>query len=299
MLKAFNAAQKESSFVLKLSIWPDKETKKQLVEEVTKLAKTQLSEFLVALSVKYLAYEGVILSDVMNRHRLRQAPFSDSKPNEFPDAFALASLISYSKTNDQIIGVISADKDFESACKESIGLVYYPSIGKYISSLDADDKAIGKLSGAIEKEGIPLLEEHAKAEFPDLSFVHFEDDDADVEDIQVARVYLDEFVVLNYSKEECSVSAYLDIAFTASVRMGDPDSVSKDPESREFFFRNYLSGRINESVNLKTVLKCKLVPDGSKIESIRNFSFVDDLVSIGSRPDEEESDDPHEEYRER
>ena len=98
VLKALEEAKRRAPFLAKWKDWPVKKNIFMLNLELKGLAEKEWSEFKSNFKVASLGYDGVILKEIMDWYDRGRAPFgSGKKRKEFPDAFALAALISYAK----------------------------------------------------------------------------------------------------------------------------------------------------------------------------------------------------------
>lgn len=102
--------------------------------------------FLKEANAEVLPVDEVKPSLIFNKYFEIQPPFAvGNKEKEFPDAFAIESLLLYAKNKCQIIHVVSSDKGFKSACEQNKELIYY-------SSLDAFLERVMKVVDAAESE---------------------------------------------------------------------------------------------------------------------------------------------------
>ncbi len=74
------------------------------------------------------------LNDVVGWYFSIEAPFSEKKHKEFPDAFILSALEHYYQVYDANIAVVSADRDFSQACMQRSFIDYYDSLEKYVDA---------------------------------------------------------------------------------------------------------------------------------------------------------------------
>lgn len=75
----------------------------------------------------------VNLDQLLDDYFERRAPFSASKPKEFPDAIVCASLANWSKINDSPIYIISKDPDFEAYCSTNPSLKLLKTVPDLLS----------------------------------------------------------------------------------------------------------------------------------------------------------------------
>ena len=81
------------------------------------------------------------LEDVVSWYLKTEAPFSEKKKKEFPDAFILSALEYYHQENQASIAVITEDESFGEACVSRRYIDYYPNLKKYIKAFAPDRTA--------------------------------------------------------------------------------------------------------------------------------------------------------------
>ena len=116
------------------------ELEKQCLDEL----KRQWEEFKEHFVVEELPLVGN-LEDVVDWYFEIEAPFSEKKQKEFPDAFILSALEHYHQENQASIAVITNDRSFGEACVSRRYIDYYPNLEDYIKAL-APDRTVEDLS---------------------------------------------------------------------------------------------------------------------------------------------------------
>ena len=81
------------------------------------------------------------LEEVVNWYFKIEAPFSEKKKKEFPDAFILSALERYHQENQASIAVITDDGSFGEACVSRRYIDYYPNLEEYIKAFTPDRTA--------------------------------------------------------------------------------------------------------------------------------------------------------------
>jgi hypothetical protein len=288
MIRALTKARKEAPFVLKLPLWPARKDQRSLADTIVKDTGAQMEAYLKKLNVHKLGYNDISFPEIMNWYDEQRAPFSAAKPKEFPDALAIAALLVYMRKSREHIAVISDDPDFKEACSGLVEVTYYPSITSYLDASLSSDARIEKLKSLGQKQGFPGLTRYVTEGFPELGFVHFEDDNADVQDIVAKEVEVDQIRILHVGEKECLFIVNATVRFTATVSMDDPDSMVHDSSEGIHFALHRLGGEVEDSGGVKVAVKCKISDDWSKIEEIVGFKFITDLIEVSERPGEVE-----------
>ena len=75
------------------------------------------------------------LEEVVKSYFSIEAPFSDKKPKEFPDAFILSALDKYNRDYSSSIALISRDRDFIQACQKRRHIKPYENLEPYVTQL--------------------------------------------------------------------------------------------------------------------------------------------------------------------
>jgi hypothetical protein len=291
-----NKARKEAPFVAKLRGWPDTAKMEEVVQSLIAQTKRELKDFLDQLAVERLDYQDISLNQIMSWYDKKSPPFSEKKPKEFPDAFAIASVFEYAEKTKKNVAVISADQDMAKACGHQIEVVHYPSITSYLDASLAAYATIENLKELAKREGIVGLKQKIQDEFRDLSFVHFEDDGAEIQDITVFEIRFDRYRIVNIGNKECLFVVDAKVEYSAFVSMDDPDSMVHDSSEGIHFALHHLSGNVNEASDIKVAVKCRLSADSSRVEEITGFKFIYDVIEVSGRPTEMDDGDDDEDY---
>ncbi len=90
---------------------------------------SEFDEFLKRANVTMLHIDGVRPSDVFQKYFSVRPPFSQGdKEKEFPDAFAIETLLRLSEERGKKVYVVSSDNDFTKACSQCGSLVHWEHI---------------------------------------------------------------------------------------------------------------------------------------------------------------------------
>lgn len=102
-------------------------------QELKNKILTNWHQFRKRLDCLEMDYKDINFQQLMDWYDDTSPPFgAGAKRKEFPDAFAIASLLAYAKSKHEYVSVISSDKDIESACGNHGNLIYFDSMAKYI-----------------------------------------------------------------------------------------------------------------------------------------------------------------------
>jgi hypothetical protein len=286
-------AQEAAFLVTHLPNWPNRKERKELIDKIAINLGVSLDMFMYQLCAVHLGYDGISLEEIVGWYDEKKPPFSIGKPKEFPDAIALAMIVKYAREKDISIAVISNDKDFKHCCEGRSNLSHFSTVDEYIQALDSDDPRIMQLNRCLGSYDFSNFNQAIAKDFEELQFIHSEDDDAEIRDIKVTSTALDALVPLHIGDNQCEITVFVNIAYSAHVRMVDPDSWTSDSETGRVFYHHHLSGMVEDTAHVEGIITCKLKPNTGEIIEVLGFSFNDDLISIDERPwgDDEPLDD--------
>lgn len=227
-----------------------------------------------------LDYSGVNVSEVMDWYEHGRAPFEGpKKKSEFPDALALAALLT-APVGDDRIAVVSKDKGFRDAC------ALYPDRFEYFDSL-------GSLTERLlqEQETVSLVHEllgdGRHGAFADvlaeriegLWFSVYDEPEGDVEEPALDSIGGVDFDVVKVDGCQVSVAFTVDVDVGAYVRMPDPDSWYRDPDTREHFSLGSVAGRVVTPVVLHGVVSIS-IDRGRQIYQVDDLTFDEPRIEL-------------------
>jgi hypothetical protein len=156
-LAALDGARRKAPFLVKWrhyprrnhSSWSDWEDK----WELERIATDEWKAFLANFSLVRLGYGDTKIEKIMDWYDSTLPPFREGKKRkEFPDAFAIAILEAYARTNGAIVAVVSEDSDLKLACDRFHSLLYFRSLPALTELLIADPDRIETLRAAITQD---------------------------------------------------------------------------------------------------------------------------------------------------
>jgi hypothetical protein len=276
-------AKRKAPFLAKWKEWPLKKDNQYLVAyQLRTLAQEEWSHFQSNFNVAKLSYEGVDLAEIMNWYQQGRAPFSEKKRKEFPDAFALAALVSFARTKGRPVAVISRDSDFEKACSHYTELLHYPSLPAITEALLQGDKRIQQLKELFESDAT-ILESAVGEEFTSLGFYPETEPRGDVEDVEVEQVNFTDLKVISIGGLECSVAFEVEVSYSAHVRYKDP-----------FEYHVTRSGTVSDYAAISGVAKLRMSEDWTRFTAVDAIDLGQSDIAVSKEPDEREYEDPYE-----
>jgi hypothetical protein len=286
VIKALEEAKRRAPFLSKWEEWPFNRRDLSLVFKLRQIANKEWNEFLTHFKLEDLGYDGVNLLDVMNWYDQKRAPFGGGKKRkEFPDAFALAALLSYAKKNDISIAVVCKDKDFEGACCFYSELLYFRSLPGLTEALLSADKRVAEVKKVIESNPI-LIVKKIKEEFGDRWFCHEDDYGADVEDIEVDDVTINDIRVIHIGENEVTIAFEANVDYSAYVRMDDHDTASVDSSEDFYMVLQEYRGTVQDCTEVSGIAKCFMSADWKMVQKVVTFQIQEDHITVTQRPEE-------------
>jgi hypothetical protein len=287
VVKALEDARRRAPFLPKWKNWPLNKTNKYLLSyELGKLAEQEWKDFLALFSVQKLAYDEVNLHEIMNWYDKGRAPFGiGKKRKEFPDAFALASLIGYARKHRQFIAIVSRDGDFEKACGMYSELLHYPTLPAFTEALLGSDTRLAKIKELVN-EGSEVLVKAIREEFPELHFYPEEEPTGDVEDVEIEEVTFNELRVVAIGNLEVTVAFEARVNYTAYVQYDDSSSAIIDSSEGIYIPLRKRKGTVADWNEISGSAKIAVNSNWTQLEDITYFNIDDTDIVVTERPEE-------------
>ena len=122
-------------------------SKPELEEQCFKALQKEWEEFKSHFTLEDLPLMGK-LDDIVDWYFAIEAPFSEKKNKEFPDAFILSALEAYFQLHSARIAVVSSDGDFSTACIKKRDISHFSRLRDFV------DAFAPELTNAIFREPI-------------------------------------------------------------------------------------------------------------------------------------------------
>ena len=253
-VKSIEDAARRAPFLSQLADWPLKRTTKdRLVLTLNEHVEKEFADFYAIFEVHKLDYTGINIAEIMNWHEWRQAPFSDKKSNEFPDALCIAIMNEYHKGSGDNIAIISLDSDFKSACAKHKHLLYFPSLASYAEAIQREDERVDRIHELLSKDDT-IIRKAISEEFRNLSFLIEANWEGDAENIEVSDFDESEYYVVGIGDHSYIISFAAEISFSADVSYWDLATATYD-EGEVIPFRIELKGRLTLQLKFQVLLR--------------------------------------------
>jgi hypothetical protein len=285
-VKMLEEAERKAPFVKKWKAWPVRIANLGLGDELHQMVNDEWCGFLRHFEVENLGYDGVSVEEVMNWYDNQRAPFGNKrKRKEFPDAFALATLLAYTKSKGVSVAVVSGDGDFERACRSYDELLYFPSLSAFTEALLSPDHRVAQAKKVIESDPTMIIEK-IKEEFPSLRFYHEEDYEADIEDIEVDNVRIGEVRIIHMEGDVVTIEVDATVNYSAHVRADDHTSASVDSSEDWYMVWREYRGTVQDQAEISAIAECLVSRDWMKVEEVETIEIQGGNIYIAALPDE-------------
>jgi PIN domain len=264
-IRVLEDAGRKAPFLRKWDQWPLRKDEGHLKYHLLGLARKEYDLFKEQFSVVQLDYSENSLTQIMAWYEQGRAPFGPrKKKNEFPDAIALCSLLSYARTKEVHVGVLSLDNDFRDACAFHTDLLFFGSIPALTEAL--------------------LGEESISDDFAGLAFFPTEDPSGEVAEVEVQEIDIDELNAINLGDGEATVAFDATVTFSAHVSFDDHEA-GFEYGHRGWHPANRRAGTVSASAPISGTAKIAMNADWSAIARIVLVSIETEEVSVDGVPD--------------
>lgn len=221
--------------------------------EMCRLIETQFDEFLKASAAEILPLEGDDVKTVFDDYFDQHPPFGEGKKkHEFPDAFAVKSLIRYANEKSRPVVIVSHDQDLESACDNSDHLIFCDSLRSVLEkSLALRPLSTEEIRAMLETHRKPV-EKKIIESFRDRGFF-WDDEEApnnEIEETFDEEVNVWDWSIVNQDQDWVEVEGDVLITFYAHACYPDPDMSYWDKEDQTLISFGSETARVAASVDV-------------------------------------------------
>jgi len=238
-------------------------SKPKIIEHLSSKLINDFQEFLVDYDIEVILsnYEQ---NELMKLYFETQAPFSEQKKHEFPDAIIALTVKKYRETECETLLMVSNDNDIKNFCIASdIGC--YDTISDVVHKLNSESP---HNIYALHKQSISDKIKEQILKYDDFVLYSYDSiDEVYIEDIKATAVEIEKIDVLNIDSSENSIEleAVASITFKCRATYPDTDTMGYDKEDGVYYFSQY----INASIKIERKINC-----------IVNVSFYEDEFII-------------------
>lgn len=234
--------------------------------ETINTAETEILEnfnrFLTENKVQEIKVSGKYTSDIFEKYFNGEAPFSAKKKDEFPDAFALYSIVDWAENNKELMHIVSGDNDLKNYCEDSEFMFHIESLEKALDYINQHD--------AVRYEFAQRLYDDQQYEFLDYINEAISDKvavlDIDVndlvEDVQIKNLYVNSIddlaadpLVLDLNENKLTIVFNVVIDMHITVNSIDPTRSPYDSEEKEYLFVEYMEEEHEDIIRIPVELQ--------------------------------------------
>lgn len=226
----------------------------------------------------------VVSESVFDQYFNKSAPFgTGQKKSEFPDAFVIASLENWCKSNNHKMYVISSDQDFKKAVENSENLLFLDKL-EMLFNLSIDDLFHECVMKTLH-ENKRYLEVAVQECFKQCDFF-VSDVEGDVIDVHVNRMEIEvepdfDPLIIEATKNKATVEILVDADFDVYINYADYGNSPYDNESKEYLFIKYEDATINydDYLNFQVELEYDIYnPHYIKVLKVSNDGYSFELT---------------------
>ena len=253
---AIEKIDKHNLEILIQSLEVENKEKLKLINDLSKKLIQDFENFLQDYNIN-------VIPSMFNQSKLidlyfnNQAPFSEQKKHEFPDAIIILTIDKWSLENNKLPLVVTNDKGMSCFNTEN-NINFFDKISDVTNLLVTENPENDLLEiyndklEVIKKKIIDEIKYHD--DFILYSYDHI--DDIEVSNIEINNVLLNKTDVINIDINDSIIQleADLQIDFSLNASYPDMDTMSRDKEDGV----NYFWQHINAKLNLKEKTTCYL-----------------------------------------
>lgn len=221
------------------------------LDEVYEQLVEKFNLFIEEANICVLSIDQISPSEVFKLYFNGQSPFSSKKKDEFPDAFSLLSLEHYFREANEVVFVVSNDKDLESYCTDSEHLNYLNSLESFMSNQIGDRFLI-----SVYQFNLDFISETVEEAFNDHQ-IFILDLDGEVTEIIVNSIELDnECLVTDLNEEEltATINFNANVSFFAKLSYTDYSESYYDKEEGKHYNLQDIHTEIADDLHISVTM---------------------------------------------
>jgi hypothetical protein len=209
---------------------------KPSAEELQAIAMSNWNRFLEGANAVRVPSTSVSGTLLLSLYFQQSPPFGpSSKKSEFPDAISAASLANWSKDFATPVYVISGDSDMARWCDTTETAFHIEQLPSFLDLFNRTEEALTQTARDLYEKNVDIFREAIASAFESCGF-HYEGDwEANVEDVSVNQVELQEVDVIVVEEGRALISVDADISYEAKVMASDYEHAVWDSEEKQYF----------------------------------------------------------------
>ncbi|EIL85356.1 PIN domain-containing protein [Bacillus altitudinis] len=250
--------------------------------------------FLVDINVNEVTISGTYVNQIFESYFEGMPPFSSKKKDEFPDAFAIYSLLEWAENKEQVLYVVSGDNDFKDFCYDKQNLHHIESLEKVLDYINQQDEVKYQLAQKLCEEQIDEFLEAINDTIgkEDFEFKIGVYEVYDVEDVEIKEFTIegigdfpDEFLILELQENKLTVVIKIIFKFTIAISEIDPTMSPFDSEAGMYLHIEYEEKEHTEEIELPVEIELNIKDYENQdytIESIKVNNDAGYLYTVDS-----------------
>jgi PIN domain len=195
----------------------------------------QLKRYLTKTKINTMPLKWTSASKVFDAYFDKKLPFDEGKNKaEFPDAFTLETIKTWSQKHNQSIYVISGDSAFRSSC-DNTRLLPLEKLKDFLDLVAQEDEERAQSVRETARDRFSEIEDQIKKQFEHKGFI-LSDEEGDVNDVNVTDLELRDIDILRFKKDSVEVEMEVQVSFTADVTYDDLENAIYDKEDDRYLF---------------------------------------------------------------
>ena len=247
-----------------------------------------LQAFLGAAGCEIVSAANVPAGPILDLYFGKKPPFGEGKKkDEFPDAFALATLEAWCARADEKIYVVSEDGDMRRACEGNASFIHLDDLSKLLE-LALRDEGLATRE-AHERFALVSSEvrEGVRTAFEDGLFMLLEDHDGEAVRVEVTGMHLGDESVTSLSDEEANFALRADVAVEADITYPDPDSVFRDSDTGDYLYLGSIETTVDRALEVPVEVSVRFDPTDPRTNEVTRVTVNnDDYLWIRAEEDE-------------
>src|ERR1035441_10614455 len=252
----------------KFHVVTEKPNKKELEASMA----AAFEEFLTDAKAEIISLSNADAEEIFDRYFGATPPFSEGKKkSEFPDAFAIQVLERWAEDHDEIIYVVSGDKDWQKSCTDKQRLLHLSTLDSFLDQVTKQDLERHENVLQLYRQNSGKIIDAIQRDFPNRGF-YLSGEDGDVEEVVVDSVELDpEADIISIADlGEATMTTMAEVKFTARITVNDVINGAFDKEDGRWIVLPTKSGSVTRTESVPVEVTMYLSEDGTSIEDLRS-----------------------------
>lgn len=204
--------------------------KKNMCNKIIEKLYKEFDDLVNSYNIKILDCEKYVnIYDVNDWYFNEKLPFESTKPEEFPDAMIISSIINYLKTIDYgKVYILSSDKGFRGGVKEKTNYNTYKTIGSMMRDiLNYDESTIRCIKEYIKEKQVLYDSGYLSL---------YGTDSGDLIDVSIDNVIINDIDIVDVEDDRFDIIANCNFRVSGEISVVDPYSSIYDREESAYYY---------------------------------------------------------------